>query len=55
MLTERLGHRKILGNHDVINNVVQFITITNKQITTYYEIPFRKNEAQWKRIRLRTL
>jgi pimeloyl-ACP methyl ester carboxylesterase len=26
MLTERLGHRKILGNHDVINNVVQFIT-----------------------------
>jgi pimeloyl-ACP methyl ester carboxylesterase len=26
MLTERLGHRKILGNHDVIDNVLQFIT-----------------------------
>jgi pimeloyl-ACP methyl ester carboxylesterase len=26
ILTERLGHRKILGNHDVIDKVVKFIT-----------------------------
>jgi pimeloyl-ACP methyl ester carboxylesterase len=26
MLTERLGHRKILGSHDVIDRVVKFIT-----------------------------
>ena len=26
MLTEGLGHRKILGNHDVVANVVHFIT-----------------------------
>ncbi|SDX92440.1 alpha/beta hydrolase [Flavobacterium degerlachei] len=26
MLTERLGHRKVLGNHEVVEKVVQFIT-----------------------------
>jgi hypothetical protein len=41
LLTEGLGHRKILGDSEVIQRTVQFVALINKKII-HHEISFEK-------------
>jgi hypothetical protein len=48
LLTEGLGHRKILGDSEVIQRTVQFVALTNQQKLYTMKYPLEKSATQWK-------